>query len=77
MGSLREGTKEGRRETKGGEPDSLLRLLETLSASLSSLARYGEGLARSVPSLALAAAMREAPRRVEPDKPRHDARCGA
>lgn len=66
--------KGGRRKEEG---DSLLRLLDTLSASLSSLARYGDGLARSVPSLAFAAAMREAPRRVEPDKPRHDARCGA
>lgn len=60
-----------------GELYSLRRLLDTLSASLSSLARYGDGLARSVPRRALAAAMREAPRRVEPDNPRHDARCGA
>jgi hypothetical protein len=40
--------------------------------------RYGEGLLRSfVPNLALVAASREAPRRVEPLKPRQEERCGA
>lgn len=58
--------------------DSLFRFPGRLSVSESSPVRYGLGLARSLaPSRALVAAMRLAPRRVLPLKPRQEARCGA
>jgi hypothetical protein len=67
------------KQSCGKRGNSLFRLPLLLSASLSmSLARYGDGLARSLaPRRAFAAAMRDAPRRVLPEYPRHEARCGA